>query len=308
MISVIVPFFNSEKYLKECLFSIQSQSYNEFEVICVDDGSTDNSTTICKEFVEIDNRFVLYEIENGGVSKARNFALDQAKGDYICFVDSDDIIHRDFLRILVKYADNCDTVICDYSRANNLGIGNNIFYKPVRTLINEIVFEKIKHPNIVCFLYSRSIIEQNKIRFVVGCVKNEDYEFYMRYLAACKKEVAILSYVGYYYRPNPTSVMSAPITIKSLSSIEASKRINQVLYDGGFIDDRKIVLSNGVLTYTYSIARQHNLELYDYLHDHYDVRAAMKKMLLFPRLSKKLVAITYLILGRYLFFKVIGIR
>lgn len=308
MISVIVPIYNSEKYLEECLSSIRVQSYEDFEVICVDDGSVDSSREICSSFVESDNRFHLYKKENGGVSLARNFALGVATGDYVCFIDSDDTIHKDYLKNLISNIQDCDSVICDYSRSDNLGGGDSIILKSPGTLINEIVFERIKHPNIVCLLYDRRIIEQNSIRFTEGCIKNEDYEFYMKYLAACKRDIALLEFVGYYYRPNPSSVMLTPLSLKSLTSIEASGRINKVLYDAGLIADSEIVLSNGVLTYAYSIARQRNSELYDYLHEHYDVKSAMKKMLSFPRISKRLVAVAYLILGRTLFFNLVGFQ
>ena len=113
-ISVIVPVYNSEDFLFDCLFSIQNQSFSDFEVILVDDGSSDSSAYICKEFSQKDSRFRFFSNPNMGVSKTRNFALDRAKGTYIAFVDSDDWIHPDFLKVLYNAAkvNGSDIVFC----------------------------------------------------------------------------------------------------------------------------------------------------------------------------------------------------
>ena len=90
LISIIVPIFNVENYLRECLDSIHHQTYENFECLLIDDGSSDNSAVICKEYVAKDSRFHYFKKENGGVSSARNFGIEQATGTYITFVDSDD--------------------------------------------------------------------------------------------------------------------------------------------------------------------------------------------------------------------------
>ena len=119
MISIIVPVYNSEKYLDECLRSIQKQSYSNFEVICVNDGSPDNSADICQRFVDKDKRFRLINQENGGVSSARNRALKEAKGEYVCFVDSDDVI--DLLKIWTLVSkDTNSNPFAQFSTYNNL--------------------------------------------------------------------------------------------------------------------------------------------------------------------------------------------
>ena len=92
-VSVIVPVFNSEKYINRCIESILCQSYSNLEIILVDDGSTDSTYDICKSF--FDQRILLLQKENGGASSARNYGLLKAKGKYICFVDSDDVVDAD---------------------------------------------------------------------------------------------------------------------------------------------------------------------------------------------------------------------
>ena len=92
LISVIVPVYNAEKYLRECLDSIVNQTYKNIEIILVDDGSTDGSGAICDEYADKDVRIKVYHIPNGGASNDRNLGIDNADGEYLMFVDSDDII------------------------------------------------------------------------------------------------------------------------------------------------------------------------------------------------------------------------
>ena len=91
-LSVIIPVYNTENYIEECLSSILNQTFESFEVLCIDDGSTDSSGIICEAYCEKDERFHVYHIENSGVSAARNVGLDHAVGEYVVFIDSDDFI------------------------------------------------------------------------------------------------------------------------------------------------------------------------------------------------------------------------
>ena len=100
LISIIVPIYNSENYIKKCLDSILAQTYSNLEVILIDDGSTDNSYNICKDYQKKDNRIVLLQQKNAGVSRARNHGLEVAKGEYIGFVDSDDLLDENWYVIL----------------------------------------------------------------------------------------------------------------------------------------------------------------------------------------------------------------
>ncbi len=115
-VSVIVPIYNVEKYLRKSLDSLANQTINDYEVILVNDGSTDNSQSIIDEYVEKYSVFKGFKKENGGMSSARNFGLKYAKGEYIAFVDSDDFVELNFLEKLYDKAkkDKSDVVICDY--------------------------------------------------------------------------------------------------------------------------------------------------------------------------------------------------
>ena len=102
MVSVIIPVYNVEKYLPMCLQSVQCQTYKDLEIILVDDGSRDKSGKICDDFAQRDNRFIVYHRDNHGVSSSRNFGLDKCHGEFVCFVDSDDSIHREMIELLLK--------------------------------------------------------------------------------------------------------------------------------------------------------------------------------------------------------------
>lgn len=101
LISIVIPIYNAEKYLEECLNSIKNQTYKNFEVIMVNDGSKDDSETICMNFLRSDSRFRYLKKENAGVSSARNVGLDNVEGDYITFIDADDWVDENYLELLI---------------------------------------------------------------------------------------------------------------------------------------------------------------------------------------------------------------
>ena len=104
LISIIVPVYNVGKYLRRCIDSIVKQTYEEIEILVIDDGSTDNSGIILDEYAEKDSRVKVYHVENGGCCKARNIALEKANGQWICFVDSDDWIEPNYCERLLTTA------------------------------------------------------------------------------------------------------------------------------------------------------------------------------------------------------------
>ena len=117
LISIIVPIYNVEKYLRQCLDSIMNQTYRNFECLLINDGSSDNSEDICREYVSKDSRFRYFEKENGGVSSARNLGIEHSKGEYITFIDSDDWVDSDYLEVLYNSLvdERADIAISTYS-------------------------------------------------------------------------------------------------------------------------------------------------------------------------------------------------
>lgn len=127
-ISVIIPVYNTEKYLRECLDSVLAQTFTDFEVLVINDGSTDSSGKICDEYAEKDSRIKVFHKENGGVSSARNLGLDHAKGEWICFVDSDDEVLEDALQNYVDSikSTDADIIISNYIVKYEKGIENSV--------------------------------------------------------------------------------------------------------------------------------------------------------------------------------------
>lgn len=118
LISIIVPIYNVENYLRQCLDSIVAQTYQNFECLLINDGSPDNSAGICREYVEKDSRFKYFEKENGGVSSARNLGIERSKGQYITFIDSDDWVDSDYLELLYMKINeyNADLAVLTYKQ------------------------------------------------------------------------------------------------------------------------------------------------------------------------------------------------
>lgn len=126
LITVIVPVYNVEKYLRRCLDSIIRQTYQNLEILCIDDGSIDNSGEICEQYAARDARIKVIHQENQGLSTARNRGLDTATGEYIAFVDSDDYIAADVLEQLYQSAVSSDAtcVICGYNCVDSMGVSS----------------------------------------------------------------------------------------------------------------------------------------------------------------------------------------
>ena len=123
MISVIVPVYNTEQYLPRCIESILSQSFTDFELLLIDDGSTDGSGKICDAYAEKDNRIRVFHKENGGVSSARNMGLDEAKGEWVYFVDSDDELLHDGLQVLFDNTNKeVDVVLAGFEEVSEEGV------------------------------------------------------------------------------------------------------------------------------------------------------------------------------------------
>lgn len=120
-ISVIIPVYNTEEYLPRCLDSIINNDYKELEIICVNDGSTDNSLSVLRKYEQNDNRIKVIDVPNGGVSNARNIGLKNASGSFIAFIDSDDWVHRQYFDILITFQKktNADIVSADFSETDS---------------------------------------------------------------------------------------------------------------------------------------------------------------------------------------------
>ena len=305
MISIIVPIYNAESYLEECLKSIQKQDYLDFEVLCVNDGSLDRSVEIVENICKSDSRFVLINQVNGGVSKARNTALSKAKGDYICFVDSDDVISVDYLSTLLSLSADGSFSVCGYTRTlsdiDEIKTNDSCIYKySAIEFIKSVFDETIEHPNIWMMLFKNSIIQMQHLDFTLGCARNEDTEFYVKYLLY-EDKVAYTTKKCYYYRVNMVSEMHVT-TMKSLTALEASVRIGKLLCEKCIYDDENVDLYPSIQSFLYHLSRENNRMIYDYLHVHYRVKSIMKNLLSHPSIKRRIIALIYLCSGKSIFY------
>lgn len=201
MVSIIVPVYNAEKYLRQCLDSIQSQTYTDFEVILVDDGSTDCSGAICDEYAQKDKRFRVVHQKNGGVSVARNKGLDNAEGDSIVFIDSDDYIDSMFLQNLTKESPQSDWVIGGYETfpSKHKTVLNN--ESLLVDDISQFIIQYISQLSTTVpwgKLYKLELIRKFDLKFEESIRLSEDWIFNMSYLKYCKS-VHIISESRYFY-------------------------------------------------------------------------------------------------------------
>ena len=235
MISVIVPVYNVEEYLEECLDSIQCQTYTNFEVILVNDGSTDASKEICERFCRQDSRFHLINQENKGLSGARNRGMTESKGEFITFVDSDDVIKDDMLEQLLKHmtTEEVDIVECWYTNdkkeieipsPENVKI---IFQGNAQEALVSLCKDNIVRLNAVAKLFRRQAIVN--FPFLEGLFYEDVYGG-MGILKQIHKMVKI-DYTGYYYRVRRGSIMNREFSLKNLDLFAICDKVEQ-LYDG----------------------------------------------------------------------------
>ncbi|MBE6947774.1 MAG: glycosyltransferase [Ruminococcaceae bacterium] len=210
LVSVVVPVYNAERFLKPCIESILSQTYKNIELVLVDDGSTDTSADICKEFAKADSRVCYLQSPHGGVSIARNTGIQKATGQYICFVDSDDLWEPDFVETLLAEAhqSNAQVVFCNYQylygekklkKKIRLGVGKYTFTDVSHIAIDDGTVTGILFGSVWGALYSLDIIRKYNISFDSSVKRNEDGLFNLCLLPHATA-FSVVAYDGYLYR------------------------------------------------------------------------------------------------------------
>lgn len=205
-ISIIIPIYKTEKYLRHCIDSLLKQTYPNYEIILILDGSPDNSIDICKEYSEKYQNISYYEKKNGGVSSARNMGLKYAKGNYVTFIDSDDFVSDTYLSHLLS--EDTDLSVCGFidmpsKKENIISQNNQIFdYKDINSLlsshINSILFKSACGK-----LFKTEIIKQYNLSFDTNIYFGEDSTFMLQYLQHCNSIVVLGGYDYFYFIPSP---------------------------------------------------------------------------------------------------------
>ena len=229
-ISIIIPVYNVEKYLKKCIDSVLAQTFTDFECILVDDGSWDNSPAICDEYAGKDKRVKVIHKENGGVSSARNAGLDVAQGEWIGFVDSDDWIEHDMLEkmYMKAFSENYDMVWCDYYNYNqnsNEHIETNIVGLNKYDIIKKLLSEQL-HGSMWNKITKKNLFKNNNIIFPPGNMIED--------LIVTIKNVYYANKIGhvndalYHYIFNPYS-LTQDIKKAKIRAEEYYKNLNSLL-------------------------------------------------------------------------------
>lgn len=226
LISIVLPIYNVEKYLRKCIETVLNQTYTNIEILLVDDGSTDNSGTICDEFEKKDKRIKVIHKINGGLSDARNTGLKHAKGKYISFIDSDDYVSEKYVEELYTLlkTNNAQIAVCNFQRVKEDGQAISSEDIKSETLSSKEALEKLNDKK----FYPASIVAWNKlydiklfnhILYPLGKLHEDEYTTYKLYYEA--KKVAVTSNVLYYYRTVQTSITNRTFNKTRLDVLEA---------------------------------------------------------------------------------------
>ncbi len=267
LVSIIVPIYNVEKYLRRCLDSVSDQTYQNWECICVNDGSPDGSAVILEEYRRKDSRFKIVNRENGGLSMARNSGLDVMAGDYLIFIDSDDFIHPQLLEICVWQAlrDNSDLVVFRFSHMYRnitkiLHSLNLPEYRPcfrkyrkekVETVTTDNIYDyvtestheklpgidnrfRVKHCQVWRNLYRADAVKG--IRFYPG-IMFEDLPWWGEVLLHVKR-ATINNLPLYYYYPNKNSFLASN-ELKIIKNLKLSIPAAEKVYENAGTPDQK---------------------------------------------------------------------
>lgn len=199
LVSVVVPCYNMEKHVKKCIDSLKKQKYDNFEVLLIDDGSKDNTKNVIKKQIKNNKKFKYYYKENGGLSDARNYGIERAKGKYICFIDSDDYVHPDYILDLYKKIKGTknSVSVCYFDRV----YGEK---HKLNRIENNIPF-MIKHPAAWNKMFDLDFIKNNNLKFLKG-IWYEDLNFFLKTLLKTN-DFKIIEKSLYYYIQNPSSIM-----------------------------------------------------------------------------------------------------
>ena len=281
-VSVIVPVYNSSEYIGATLDSIINQDFSSFELIVIDDGSTDNSLEIIKE--KLSKSTITYEVihqENGGVSRARNVGIEKASGEYLVFVDSDDYITGNHLSEL--YNGETDFSLTQFIKKDGDKLSTPDHYSKRLMACDEFIEKELKmeiYFNFWQLMYKASIIKDNNIRFNPDVIYGEDTEFALKALIY-GKEIAISNEVTYYYIQHSASAIKTS-EYRRFEVVEIFEEMSE-FYKGLGRDD----LANLIVTSRIPKAIFGNMNFFFYNdYDFDEVLGKMKELDLLDKLSK----------------------
>lgn len=275
LITIVVPIYNVEEYLNKCIETILCQTYENIEILLIDDGSTDNCGNICDLYAKKDSRVKVIHKENGGLSDARNTGIEAANGKYICFIDSDDYISPIFIETLYNLCKENNTKIsqCSFNIVydNNGKSGEaeqevNIYTSEemVKNLYNEKYVETV----IVCDkLYDITLFKN--IKFPKGKINEDEAITYKLFYEA--ESICTTNLKLYFYRKNLNSITNSKFTLKNLYYLSVLKERDEFFKEKG---NECLVILN-LKTYFYSLVKSY-CKCKLYIKDSADIRRKIK--------------------------------
>lgn len=240
LISIIVPAYQAEKYLRQCVESVLAQTYSNWQLILVDDGSTDGTAEICNRYAASDSRITTLHKKNSGLSDTRNYALDYADGQYLAFLDADDMIAPGFLERTIEIALQCnaDVVTTDFTFDQN-GLYNGKADRTVkiysgRDFTKHILYQKFTTCTNTAWakLYRREIFRRARFKYGIGY---EDLEIFPKIFYSLER-VAYLRAPLYYYRQHDNSYLHT-FTLKRMDVLDVTDSICKTFSDSGKYPD-----------------------------------------------------------------------
>lgn len=229
MVSVLIPAYNAEKTINRCLDSILCQTYQDIEIIIVNDGSTDSTLSILSDYAEKDSRVIIYNQSNKGVSTTRNSCLMNAKGEYILYVDADDWIEPNMIQTMVKLINNADIVLCESDHAETAEqVGNIENVKIEYWNQRQQMLEFMKHKRMTGMLWNK-LIRRNLtdgIQFNEKTGYGEDAEFLWKVLKQ-SHEMVVTNEILYHHVLEDTSISHLSFSEKKYSAIPMWEKINK---------------------------------------------------------------------------------
>lgn len=255
-ISVIVPVYKVEEYLDKCVESIVNQTYQELEIILVDDGSPDRCPQMCDEWAKKDPRIKVIHKKNGGLSSARNAGIDQACGDYLMFVDSDDYISHCMCEKLAQsiVRENADMCICGVEKKYPNGRESEFSNISDGVLTQKAFFDKMEGVCGWCWvvawnkLYKKSIFDD--LRYPEGKLYEDD--FIIHKIISKTQSISCVGEPLYFYVQRENSIISSKYTVKNLDSVEAMLQRCQFFIDHDFESRRIDFCLKNALAFLYN--------------------------------------------------------
>lgn len=246
-ISIIIPVFNAEKYLHRCVNSILAQTYQDFEILLIDDGSSDRSGEICDQFAKLDNRIRVFHKENGGVSSARNWGLKKASGCWIAFVDSDDYVKENFLQSIILSRNEQEIIHFGFCKemSNGHKYPYFVFEGNKRISVEEFFSKKIFSSCSVSYFFPKLLLKD--IWFNEKIHYSEDREFIIKVILLSENKIQLAQNTEYIYTYNPNGATN------NRKQGHYSDDLIALLNIAKFIKEHNLNVKDAIIKYIYKL-------------------------------------------------------